>query len=392
MSLLRETTSSIKVNLLGIPRRLSMSFATVLSVALVVLVLLGFLAMASGFRAAMARAGSEDVAVILSRGTDSEFQSSIAPEEYRLVASAPGIMSRDGHPLISGEVLAAVGAIALDGEVAGLTLRGIEPQGPALRDGFMLSAGRMFRPGSREIVVGRGVVDTFPQFRLGDDIRLGPSEWIVVGTFEAGGSAYESEVWADTRTVQSLFALGPDFRAIRARVGGGGLATLKAFAEADPRVRLSVRSERAYFESQSAGMARFIGRLGWPLGFTMALGALAGALNTMYTSVAMRGAEIATLRTIGFGGFATFAGTMAESLLLALTGGVIGVGAAYLIFQNLATSTLNGQFTQTMFHFHVSPWIAAQALMLSAFVGVAGGILPAWRSARQPIHAGLQQG
>jgi putative ABC transport system permease protein len=330
--------------------------------------------------------------VILSKGTGSETQSSIGTEEYRLLAAAPGIVSQGGHPLISGEVHAAVAAIGRDGEVAGLTLRGVEPPGPALRDRFILSAGRMFRPGSREIIVGRGIADSFRQFRLGEDIRLGPSEWTVVGTFEAGGSAYESEVWADTRTVQSLFALGPDYRAIRARVSDGGMAALSAFAEADPRLHLSVRSERAYFESQSAGVARLIETLGWPLGFAMALGALAGALNTMYTSVAMRGAEIATLRTIGFGGFATFAGTMAESVLLALMGGVIGITAAYLIFQNMAASTLNGQFTQIMFHFQVSPWIAAQALALATFVGVAGGILPAWRSARQPIHTGLQEG
>jgi putative ABC transport system permease protein len=212
----------------------------------------------------------------------------------------------------------------------------------------------------------------------------------VVGIFEADGSVFESEIWADLPVVQSLFKRDNAFQTIRARLENeAALPTLKRYVDDDPRLKLDVKSETEYFAEQASRTTDLIQKLGWPLAIAMAFGALAGALNTMYSSVAARAVEIATLRAIGFGGFPAFVGTLVESLLLASIGGLVGAVATLLIFNGLSASTLGASFTQVVFSFQLTPALAAEGIILALLVGLIGGLFPALRAARLPIVAGL---
>ena len=244
----------------------------------------------------------------------------------------------------------------------------------------------MFRPGTNEIVAGRGVVREFEGFEVGKTLRLGQSNWTIVGVFEDGGTVRESELWADVGVVQSAFNRQNFFQAIRARLTSPAqMPAFKAWVAADPRLQLLVQSEADFFSEQAKQSGGLIQTLGWPLAIIMAIGALAGALNTMYSSVAARGTEIATLRAIGFGGVPTFAGTLAEALVLSLIGGLLGIVATTLIFQGFTAKTLGANFTQVVFTFQVTVGLCITALILALVVGFLGGIFPAIRAARLPI-------
>jgi putative ABC transport system permease protein len=222
--------------------------------------------------------------------------------------------------------------------------------------------------------------------------RLLPTtRWTVVGVFESGGSVFESEIWGDLPVIQSLFNRNNVFQTARARLTSPqALDALKAYVDNDPRLKLDTKSEVEYFADQASQTSDLIQKLGWPLAIAMAFGALAGALNTMYSSVSARAAEIATLRAIGFGGFPAFVGTLTESLVLAAIGGAIGALATFFIFDGLTASTLGGSFTQVVFSFKLSPALVGQGVVLALIVGLIGGLFPALRAARLPIVAGLQ--
>jgi len=273
---------------------------------------------------------------------------------------------------------------------ANLPLRGIGKDGAAVRKGIKIVEGRMFNPGANEIVVGRALLREFQGLEIGQTVGFATSRWTVVGVFEANGSVFESEIWADLPVVQSLFNRNNIFQTVRVRLqSAAALEALQRYVEADPRLKLDVKSETAYFAEQASQTSDLIHKLGWPLSITMALGALAGALNTMYSSVAARAVEIATLRAIGFGGTPAFIGTLVESLLLATLGGMIGTIATSLAFDGFSASTLGASFTQVVFSFTLSPALIGQAVLLALAVGLAGGLLPAVRAARMPIVAGL---
>jgi putative ABC transport system permease protein len=391
-SLLLQVAAVTTINVKSISQRLWLSLSTVVAVALVVMVLLAFLAMANGFARTIAGSGAEDVAIILRGGSQSEINSVILRDQVRLVEEGPGIAkSADGRPLASAELYLVVDGLKRSSQTkANLPLRGIGQEGSAVRRGITITAGRMFNPGSNEIVVGKALVREFQGFDLGQTVTFGTSRWTVVGLFEADGSVFESEIWADLPVVQSLFNRNNVFQTVRVRLENpAALAALKNYAENDPRLKLDVKSEAAYFADQAAQTTDLIQKLGWPLAIAMAFGALAGALNTMYSSVAARATEIATLRAIGFGAFPAFAGTLVESLLLAVIGGVVGAAATLLIFDGLSASTLGASFTQVVFNFRLSPSLVAQGIILALIVGLIGGLFPAIRAARMPIVAGL---
>ena len=390
--LLLQIAAVTVMNLKSLRQRLWLSLSTIVAVALVVMVLLAFLAMANGFQHTIASSGAPDVAVILRGGSQSEVNSVVSRDQVRLVEEGPGIArTGDGKPLASAELYLVVDGLKRSSQTkANLPLRGIGQEGAAVRKGIRITAGRLFAPGSNEIVVGKALLREFDGFEPGRTLTFGTSKWTIVGVFEADGSVFESEIWADLPVVQSLFRRENVFQTVRVRLAGpAALGALKTYVETDPRLKLDVKSEVEYFADQASQTSDLIQKLGWPLAIAMAFGALAGALNTMYSSVAARAVEIATLRAIGFGGFPAFVGTLVESLMLAVVGGALGALATFLIFDGLSASTLGASFTQVVFSFQLTPALAAEGLILALAVGLIGGLFPAVRAARLPIVAGL---
>src|SRR5215813_2319696 len=378
--LLLQLAAVTVMNVKSLSQRLWLSLSTIVAVALVVVVLLAFLAMGNGFRHTLASSGSPDVAVVLRGGSRSEVNSVVTRDQVRLVEEAPGVAkTADGKPLASAELYLVVDGVKRSSQTkANLPLRGIGQEGAAVRKGISITAGRMFAPGSNEIVVGKALQREFDGFDLGRTVTFGTSKWTVVGVFEADGSVFESEIWADLPVVQSLFRRENVFQTVRVRLSDPtALAALKNYVETDPRLKLDVKSEVEYFADQASQTSDLIQKLGWPLAIAMAFGALARAV------------EIATLRAIGFGGFPAFVGTLAESLMLAAIGGALGALATFLIFDGLSASTLGASFTQVVFSFQLTPALAAEGLILALAVGLIGGLFPALRAARMPIVAGL---
>jgi len=391
-SIVLQMLAVTTINLKSLPRRLWLSLATVIAVGLVVTVLLAFLAMANGFRRTIADSGAEDVAVVLRSGSLSEINSVVLRDQARLIEDGPGIArGADGKPQTSAELYLTVDGIKRSTRTkASLPLRGLGPQGPALRRGVVMTAGRMFSPGSNEIIVGKALGKEFEGFELGQTVTFNSTRWTVVGVFAADGSVFESEIWADLPVLQSLFRRGASVQTVRVRLTSpAAIEALRAYSDNDPRLKLDVMSEAAYFAQQASNTSDLIQKLGWPLAIAMAFGSLAGALNTMYSSVAARATEIATLRAIGFGGFSTFVGTLVESLMLAAIGGVIGAAATYLVFDGFTASTMGASFSQVVFNFQLTPRLIGQGLLLALVVGLFGGLFPALRAARMPIVAGL---
>ncbi|MEW6643399.1 MAG: ABC transporter permease [Pseudomonadota bacterium] len=391
-SLLLQMLAVTSINLKSLPQRRWLSLSTVVAIALVVIVLLAFLAMANGFQRTIAGSGADDIAIVMRAGSQAEINSTVSRDQARLIEDGPGIArGADGKPLISPELYLVVDGLKRTTHTkANLPLRGISEQGAALRKGITITAGRMFNRGANEIVVGKGLVREFEGFDIGSTVAFGTTRWTVVGIFEAAGSVFESEIWADLPVLQSLFNRNNVFQTVRVRLTSpAALSELKAYSDSDPRLKLDVKSEATYFAEQASRTSDLIQKLGWPLAIAMAFGALAGALNTMYSSVAARAIEIATLRAIGFGGFAAFVGTLVESLALAAIGGVIGAAATYLIFDGVSASTLGSNFTQVVFDFKLTPVLVGQGVVLALVVGLIGGLFPALRAARMPIVAGL---
>lgn len=387
---MKQLISVIAMNVRSIPQRASMSIATILSVAMMVGVLLGFLAMANGFRATLSGTGADDVAMILRGGSQAELNSNLQRTDTRLIEVAPGIASDgNGNPIMSAELYVIVDGLKRSSQTeANLPLRGVESQAVNLRQNFEITAGRMFEPGAAELVVGEGVIREFSGFDLGETIRLGTNEWTVVGTFSTGGSAFDSEIWTDLGVVQNLYQRGSSVQSIRVRLTSPeAIEALREYTDSEDRLNVDVSSEREYFAASAGGTTNLIEFVAWPLAITMAIGAFAGAWNTMYSSVETRMREIATLRTIGFSGFAAFAGTMIESLVLASIGGVLGALAIYIGANGVSASTLGSGFTQVVFTFAVTGSSIVSGIVLALIVGFLGGIIPGIRAARVPLLA-----
>lgn len=393
MSILRQSGAVIGLNVKSIPQRFWASFSTILAVALAVAVFLSFLALNNGLRATLAGSGSEDVAIVLRDGSESEINSTVTRDQIRILETGPGVAQVNGAALVSPEIVVVVDGIKRSaGNKANMPLRGLSAAGLAVRPYAKIAEGRMFTPGTNELVVGAGLLREFAGFELGKDVRFGTETFRVVGVFEAPGTVFESELWADANLVQSSFSRGTTFATARVKLNSEAeMAAFKAFVAQDPRLKLGVESEAAYYAKQSEQSGGIIRFLGLPLGVIMAIGALAGALNTMYASVASRAGEIATLRTIGFSGAAAFVGTMAEGLVLALIGGLIGVLICLLFFNGLTTSTLSGGFTQIVFKLQLTPQLVAQGLTMALIIGVIGGVLPGLRAARQSPQIAMGQ-
>lgn len=386
MSFIAQTWAVIAMNVRSLPRRLWMSLAMVLANAVVVAILLAFLAMDKGFEVTLQGAGSHDIALFLRGGSAAELNSGLGREQVNLIATAPGIAQDDNGPVISAELYVIVDGIKRASQTeANLPLRGLELTGVNMRTGFQMVEGRMFTPGTNELVVGQGVQREFEGFAVGNTLRIGKSEWRIVGSFSTGGNVFESELWADLRVIQSVYNRGSSVQTVRAKLTEPGqLEAIKAFIDNEPQLNVDVQTEQDYFAGQSKNLS-YMAIFGQVISAVMALGALSGALNTMYTSVADRAKEIATLRTLGFNTGSAFLGTLVEAMVLAAVGGVIGALCAYLLFDGLNASTLGGSFTQVVFSFQLNGELIGQGMKMALVIGFISGVFPAWRAARMPV-------
>jgi putative ABC transport system permease protein len=395
-SALKQIFLMIRVNLGSLPRRLWISLSMVLSVALVVAVLAGFLAMARGFEAALQGAGSTGIAVILGGGTNQETGSDVPAEAIRSLAAMTGeigvVRNAAGGLALSREIVVPVDVVrASDGAEQTLSLRGMDLAGPGLRDRATLSQGRLFSPGAREIVVGGRIADEFSGFAVGDKVRLGTMDWTVTGHFTSGGSAFESEIWADLEAVQSAFDRQGQVQSLRVRLAGaGGLPVLQEHLSAFPGAPLTAVSEADLYAAESERTASLIRLFGWPLALLMAVGATAGALNTMMSSVSDRTVEISTLRLLGFGRLPAFAATWVEAVALSISGAALGILASRLAFNGWQASTMGANNTKMAFQLDVTTDVALTAGLLGLAIGIIGGALPALAATRLPLTSALR--
>lgn len=382
------------MNIRNLPQRLGTSSVAVFGVACVVGVFIGVLSMASGFQRTMLQGGADDVAIIMRTGATSEMSSGMGYAQTQEIANLPGIARQGDEPISSPELYVVVDVTKrATNSSANVPLRGVLATAFAVRKNLKIVEGRMFTPGTYELVVGRAVQRQFEQLNVGDKVKFGSTEWTVVGAFDAEGGLAESELWCDAKVLQDVYRRGNSFQIVRAKLDGpDGLEKLKAGLASNPTFNFSAKPESEYLADQSKPLSDFIRTIGWPVAILMAIGAIFGAINTMYTSVSTRTREIATLRAIGFGALPVAISTLVESILLSIIGGLIGALVVYFIFNGYTVSTLNfASFSQVVFDFAVTPDLIVQGIIFAVVIGFIGGFFPAIRAARLPIATALRE-
>jgi putative ABC transport system permease protein len=391
---LSQLAAITRFGLQTIPQRRAAVAATLLGIAGVVIVLVGVLSIGAGFERAMSRSGADDAAIVLRGGADTEMVSGLGRNETRLIADAPGIRRGPDGPLASAELFVIINLPKRStGTDANVPLRGVERAAFGVRDSVSIVSGRAFEWGRNEVIVGVGAAREFAGLEVGGTLQVGRESWPVVGVFTASGGVAESEIWTDARVLQAAYNRGESFQSVYARLNSAGaFQEFKDHLTANPQLNVKVVRQSDHYAEQSEALTRLINTLGVLIAGLMAVGAVFGALNTMYSAVAARTREIATLRALGFGGGAIVLALMIESLLLALAGGLLGGGLAYLAFNNFSAATMNWQsFSQVAFAFAVTPQLLVQGIVWAAVIGLAGGLLPAIRAARQPVAAALRE-
>lgn len=391
---LSQTIAVTALNLRTIPQRLASSGVAIVGIAGVVVVLVSVLSIAAGFTAAMQGSGSPTRALIMRSGADSEMTSGLGGTEVDVIKQAPGIR-RDGPTALADAELYVIIDLPKrsTNTPANVPMRGIGPAALQVRDDTSIVEGRMLEFGTNEVVVGRGASGQFAGLTLGNEIRSGQNTWRVVGVFEADGGVAESEIWCDARVLQGAYRRGNTFQTVLARLDSSdSFDTFRDWLTANPQLNVQVRRETEYYAQQSQALSSLIRGLGFVIAALMGIGAVFGAVLTMYTAVSTRSREIATLRALGFNATSVVVSVLAESLALAAIGGVLGGLAAYLGFNGYQTSTMNFQtFSQVAFAFTVTPGLLTMGLMYALGMGLVGGLLPAVRAARLPIPAALRE-
>ena len=380
------------MNLRSIPERLGPSLVIVVGIAGVVGVLVALLSMSSGLDETLGSGGRTDQVVITRGGSNGELASFLAIGSATLIKQDPGIArAEDGTPLASSELI-VITEVPRPGQRTGanVTLRGVEPVGLALRDGFRIVRGRLFRPGVQELIVGAGAASQFSGLEVGRTLRFRGSTWTVVGHFESGGK-YDSELWSDIGTVQGAWRRSGVSSILAQLKTPAVLPAMTARLKEDPQLDVEAKTQLDFYQGQSGQLTATIGILAGIVALIMAFGATFGALNTMYSAVSARTREIGTLRALGFGASPVVASVMAEALLLSTSGGALGALFAYLVFNGYAVSTLGGGFTQVAFQFAVTPQLVAIGLSLAIAIGFIGGLAPAIRAARIPVTSALRE-
>jgi putative ABC transport system permease protein len=381
-------------NLRTLPERKGSALSAIVGIAGVVVVFVGVLSIAEGFRAAMTVSGPEDIAIVLRTGADNEMTSGLSREEVRLISDAPGIARSSEGPLASAELFVMVNLPKKStGTDANVPLRGVGGAAGAVRGDFEILEGRPFEPGRSEVIVGLGASRSFAGLEVGQKVRFGQTDWDVVGTFSGGGGAAESEIWTDAAVLQPAFHREDSYQSVLAKLTSpSAFQEFKDALTTNPQLKVKAQTQAEYLFEQSSLLSGFIETIGIFIATLMALGALFGALNTMYSAVASRTREIATLRALGFGSSPIVLSILIESLALALVGGAIGASAAYFAFDGFQAATMNWQtFSQVAFSFTVTPRLLVGAVMWASAIGLMGGLFPAFRAARLPIATALRE-
>lgn len=388
----RQTLAITGAALATLPQRLGATSVIVVGIAGVVGVLVALLAMAQGFQETLQGAGRSDTAIVLRAGANAELSSNIDRASATLIEQEPGIL-RDagGRPIASAEVVVVANLPKRSNGVdANVEVRGVGDEVRRLRPQVHLIAGRWFRAGLRELVVGQGAEQQFAGLGLGHSVELNNERWRVVGVF-ASGDTHDSELWGDVESVASAYRRN-GFQSVSARLTGpDALKTFSDALAADPRLKVEATTTRDYYNKQSERLTTTIRILGTGIAIIMGIGAMFGALNTMYAAVAARAREIATLRALGFSGLPVVVSVLLEAMLLALLGGLLGAGIAYVLFNGYTVSTLGGNFSQVVFSFRVTPELLAKGLQWSLAIGFLGGVFPALRAATIPVTEALRE-
>ncbi|MEO7317836.1 MAG: ABC transporter permease [Chthoniobacteraceae bacterium] len=394
MNWLSQIFSVALFNLRTIPQRKGAAVTAAIGIAGVVAVLVGVLAIAEGFRHAMTASGLPDVAIVMRSGADSEMTSGFSREEARVIADAPGVARNAQGPLASAELFVIIDLPKRStGMSANVPLRGIEAQAFDVRGNIQMVQGRRFERGKNEVVVGAGAARAFGGLDLDRDIRVGQNTWHIVGIFTADGGVAESEIWSDAAVLQPAYHRDDNFQSVYARLkSADAFQEFKDALTTNPQLKVKVSRLSDFYAEQSTLIIEFIRTIGFFIAAMMALGALFAALNTMYSAVANRTREIATLRALGFGSLPVIFSVLAESIVLAVLGGSVGALLSYVVFNGYTATTMNFQtFSQVTFAFAVTPPLLVQAIVLAAILGLIGGFFPAIRAARLPIAAGLRE-
>jgi putative ABC transport system permease protein len=392
MSAYTQVREIVLMNLRSVPQRLGASLVIVIGIAGVVGVMVALLSMSAGLEKTLNGTGRDDRVVVTRGGSNGELSSFLDRASGTLVKQDPAIArGADGLPLASGELI-IITEVPRFGQKTGanVTLRGVEPVGFTIRPELSIVEGRKFRPVLREIIVGQAASRQFEGLTVGTPLRFRGSTWTVVGIFSTGGDAHESELWTDAETAQSAFNRSGYSSVLAQLASVDGFDAMKARLTENPQLSVDVQRERAFFSGQSSGLTAIIGVLAGLVALIMAIGATFGALNTMYSAVSARTAEIGTLRALGFGAMPVIASVMTEALALAISGGVLGAALAYLLFNGYSVSTLGSGFTQVAFKFAVTPKLVMTGLGLALFIGFVGGLLPAIRAARMQVTSALR--
>ncbi len=389
-----QTFAVIVLSLRSLPQRAGASTVAVIGITGVVITFVAVLSIAEGFNAAMAGTGSPDTAIIMRGGSNAELNSALALESTRIIADAPGIRVGESGPMASSELFVVVNMPKRStGTDANVPLRGIQTSAFEVRPEVTMVSGRRFASGTNEIIVGRAASEQFEGLELGTTNRWGENTWTVVGIFEADGSISESEIWCDATVLQSAYRRGSSFQSVMARLDSAdAFQGFKDTLTTDPRLDVQVERETDYYSANSQQIRAIITGIGSVIALLMGVGAVFGAVNTMYSAVATRTREIATLRALGFHASSVVFSVLVESALLATVGGVLGGGLAYAAFHGYQTATINFQtFSQVAFAFTVTPALLVQGATYALVMGLVGGLFPAIRAARMPIVTALRE-
>lgn len=391
---LLQVFAATRFSLGSIPQRKGSSVAALFGIAGVVAVMVGVLSIAQGVMKTMQSSAGGQNAIVLRSGSDTEMMSGLGGDDVRIISEAPGVLRDSSGAVASPELFVVINLpMRTTGTDANVPLRGVQAPAARVRRDFRITQGRMFEWGLNEVIVGSGAREQFNGLEVGSSIEVGRSRWPVVGVFEAAGGVAESEIWVDASVLQSAYRRGNSYQSVYVTLDSADAFTdFKDALTSDPRLNVKAMREADYYAAQSERIYNLITGLGTLIAVIMGLGAVFGALNTMYTAISARTREIATLRALGFRAGPVVISVLSESMLLALIGGAIGAGLAWLAFDGFRTATLNwSSFSAITFSFDVNLRLLTQGIVFAMAIGFVGGLFPAVRAARQPVAEALRE-